>query len=258
MLPSLFDSHCHLNATAFDDDRDALILRATERGVLGWLVPSVSSADWQLTLSLCQRHPHIYAAIGIHPWSVSAGELTALNRLQALIGQHTVKVKAIGETGLNRLKPRWDLQEQFFDAQLAIARENKLPVIIHSVKAHSDVLRHVKRYPGVTGVVHAFSGSLQEAMGFIDQGYKLGVGGVITYPRALKTHATFSQVPLSSLVLETDAPAMPVFGYQGRRNEPERLLDVFHALCRLRRESTQEVAAQLNGGVNALLSLTKP
>lgn len=253
MTIALFDSHCHINAKEFDADRDALLLRAMSVGISGWLIPSVASDEWESLLAFCHTHTHTYAALGIHPWVIESASRESLDRIQTLIDHNPLSVKAIGETGLDRFKPHWGLQEQFFDAHFGLAEQAQLPLIIHSVKAHQSVLATMKRHPQVTGIVHAFSGSLQEADAFIQRGYKLGVGGVITYSRAQKTRQAIASVPLDCLVLETDAPAMPINGYQGKRNEPERLVDVFDALCELRCESREQVALQLRQSVADIL-----
>lgn len=255
MTIELFDSHCHVNAKAFDADREALLARASSAGVCGWLIPSVSTDEWASLMAFCQTHAHCFAALGIHPWVVEAANLRSLDMILSYIHCNPSVIKAIGETGLDRFKPHWKLQEQFFEAQIQLAEHTQLPIIIHSVKAHQPVLAYLKRYPKVSGVVHAFSGSLQEADAFIQLGYKLGVGGVITYPRSQKTRNAIAKIPLDSMVLETDAPSMPVNGYQGMRNEPERLVDVFDALCELRSESREQVAIQLAQTIKATLSV---
>ena len=252
----LFDSHCHVNAVEFDADRDALLHRAFDAGVSGWLIPSVSHSEWHPLLAFCKTKPQTYAALGIHPWFVQDADLRVLDGLPQLLSEWPDLFKAIGETGLDRLKPHWSQQVAFFEAHLAMARDCGLPIIVHSVKAHQEVLALVKRYPQVTGIIHGFSGSLQIAQDYVSTGYVIGVGAVITYERAQKTRKAISQLPLEALVIETDAPSMPVSGFQGERNRPEQLRIIFEQLCHIRSEAPQEIAQQLWKNSQRLFGMT--
>ncbi len=252
----LFDSHCHLNAAEFDSDREPLLQSAMSVGVSAWLVPAVTVPEWIPLLEFCQTHGQMFAALGVHPWYVDTLPLQALDQLPDIAATWSDQFIAIGETGLDRLKPHWERQVQFFEAQLAVASTCKLPVIVHSVKAHPEVLATIKRFPSTTGIIHGFSGSLQEAQAFFAQGYRIGVGSVITYDRAQKTRKAVSLLPLEALVIETDAPAMPLSGYQGQRNRPEQLHVIFEQLCRLRNEPPQKIAQQLWENTQAALGIT--
>ncbi len=168
---------------------------------------------------------------------------------------------AIGEIGLDlyREDPRFDIQARVLDAQLALAKRYDLPVILHSRRTHDKLAMHLKRHNlPRTGVVHGFAGSLQQAQRFIALGYKIGVGGTITYPRASKTRDVMAQLPLSALLLETDAPDMPLNGYQGQPNRPERVAAVFSELCALRSESPDDLASTLHANALDLFSGLKP
>ncbi len=155
---------------------------------------------------------------------------------------------AIGEIGLDlyRDDPQFDKQQRFLEAQLKLAKAYQLPVILHSRRTHDKLAQILRRYDlPRRGVVHGFAGSLQQAQAFIKLGYAIGIGGTITYERASKTRQTVAQLPLSSLLLETDAPDMPLQGFQGQPNRPERARQVWEVLCSLREESPEEIADAL-------------
>ncbi|EGG4172565.1 metal-dependent hydrolase, partial [Salmonella enterica] len=165
---------------------------------------------------------------------------------QALAQQQNVV--AVGEIGLDlyRDDPQFARQERFLDAQLQLAKRYDLPVILHSRRTHDKLAMHLKRQDlPRTGVVHGFAGSLQQAERFVRLGYKIGVGGTITYPRASKTRDVMARLPLDALLLETDAPDMPLKGFQGQPNRPEQAARVFDALCELRPEPAEVIADTL-------------
>jgi len=165
---------------------------------------------------------------------------------------------AVGEVGLDlyREDPHFDRQEAILDAQLKLAKRYDLPVILHSRRTHDKLAMHLKRQDlPRTGVVHGFAGSLQQAQRFVEMGYKIGVGGTITYPRASKTRDVMAQLPLSALLLETDAPDMPLNGFQGQPNRPEQAARVFSTLCELRNEPADEIAAALLNNTRMLFDL---
>ncbi|HCM9443956.1 TPA: TatD family hydrolase, partial [Enterobacter cloacae subsp. cloacae] len=169
------------------------------------------------------------------------------------------KLVAMGEIGLDlyRDNPHFERQQTILDAQLRLAKRHDLPVILHSRRTHDKLAMHLKRIDlPRKGVVHGFSGSLQQAQRFIELGYKVGVGGTITYPRASKTRDVIAQLPLSALLLETDAPDMPLNGFQGQPNRPEQAARVFTTLCELREEPETEIADALLENTRALFGIT--
>ncbi|MDU0354389.1 TatD family hydrolase [Paraglaciecola aquimarina] len=192
---------------------------------------------------MAQQYPSIKFALGIHPYFLAAYQSAHLEQLKRLIEIHNNDVVAVGEIGLDAaITIDWQLQTEVFSKQLNLAKEFALPVILHHRKTHNELLRILKteQFPN-GGIIHAFSGSLQQAESYIQLGFKIGVGGSITYPRASKTRHTISQIPLSSLVLETDAPDMPISGRQGQRNSPEYLPDIVQSLQQIRVESATEL-----------------
>lgn len=246
MTHYLFDSHCHLDFDAFALDRAQVIERACEQGVKGFIVPGVTRQQWPQLVDLAQKHSACSIAFGLHPYFISDHLPADLMHLERMLCDYPNA--SVGEIGLDASCPQPALQLRLFRVQLALAREAQRPVILHHRKTLNLLLREVKKAQQIgalQGVVHAFSGSLEQANEWAGMGFKLGVGGVITYPRAKKTRRAIAEAPLNSLVLETDSPDMPVSGYQGQRNEPARITDVFSTLCTLRTESPTTIAQQL-------------
>lgn len=252
----LIDTHCHLDFAAFDEDRDTLIDALPTRGVSSVIVPAVSHENWQRVLDLAARHASVFAALGIHPMFLDTAEKSHIDDLTKLLEKHRDEVVAIGECGLDMSLDNIDVQRFYFTEQLKLAQQFDLPVIIHHRKSHHLILPFVKKYlPAKGGVIHAFSGSIEQAKQYIDLGFKLGVGGTITYDRAKKTRETIAEVPLESLVLETDAPDMPIHGRQGKRNSPEYLGEIFTVLTLLREVPGNEIERQLRENSRALFGL---
>ncbi len=253
----LIDSHCHLDLPAFAADRDAVLARATAAGVGAIIVPAVDRHNWDAVLALAGERQgiRIGAALGLHPcFAHHPDDLDALSqRLATESG-----ILAVGECGLDAVSGAAALPEQIrlCQAQLALACEHQLPVILHVRKAHNDMLSLLARQPlPAGGVVHGFSGSRVQAEQYWQRGLRLGVGGVITYPRANKTRQALAQMPVDALLLETDSPDMPLCGYQGERNEPARVASVLAVLAELRQCEPVALARQLTLNTQRLFSL---
>lgn len=198
------DSHCHLD---FLSQPDKALAQALEAGIDHWLLPGTDPIQWQYASKTFGHLNHVSLAFGHHPWFLPASELD-LSDLKVALKNGVI---AVGEVGLDFYpsrteRPSPDVQELWFDAQLKLAYEHDLPVIIHSVKAHDRILHYLKHYPDVRGVVHAFLGNYTQAMAFIDKGFLLGCGSLIA--KSPKTLDAFSRIPLEHLLLETDAPDM--------------------------------------------------
>lgn len=264
------DSHCHLDFTEFTQDLPELLQQCNAQNIHRIIVPSVNPEHWQRVLSLAKKPNfpvNITCALGIHPWflilqddiSTTNYDLTfQAQQLKQAISTNRNKIVALGECGIDVFKAKKNtpneqafneniqLQQDFFDMQLHIAKQNNLPVIVHHCQSHPLILSLLKQHKlDKAGVIHAFSGSYQQAKSYIDLGFKLGVGGTITYPRSKKTINAIKRLPLSSLLLETDAPAMPPFGQQGKVNSPLNLTLVFQALMKIRSESAAVIAEQI-------------
>ncbi|MBW8192838.1 TatD family hydrolase [Neiella marina] len=247
----LFDSHCHLDFDAFDDDRPAVLARCQQAGIERMLIPAVTASSFRPLLGMCHDMTsaslQLDCALGLHPYWIREHQLSDIALLQAeLESNHSAQV-AIGECGLDAFVAPELMSKQIrlLSEQFELALAFDLPVILHVRKAHNELQQLLKRYAGVRGVIHAFSGSVELAQSYIKLGMKLGIGGTITYARATKTRQAVSALPLHSLLLETDAPDMPLSGRQGQRNSPEHLPHVLESLVLLRKESADEIATQL-------------
>lgn len=252
------DTHCHFDFPPFTGDEPASIQRAIEAGVSRIIMPATEAANFSRVLALAQTYPPLFAALGLHPIVIEHHDDDALDQLQQALEKRVQKVVAVGEIGLDlyRDDPQFDKQERMLDAQLQLAKRYELPVILHSRRTHDQLAMHLKRHAlPRTGVVHGFAGSLQQAERFVQLGYKIGVGGTITYPRASKTREVMARLPLGSLLLETDAPDMPLNGFQGQPNRPEQVTVVFEVLCELRPEPAEVIAEALYRNTTTLFNV---
>ncbi|KKO45547.1 DNAase [Arsukibacterium ikkense] len=255
----LFDSHCHLDLPELASQQAQHWQQAQNAGVAALVIPAVQHAAWHNLLNLHRDQSSWHIALGIHPWWAAKHSLADVEWLNQLLQQHPDDVCAIGEIGLDfaLAEDTFARQQQLFAAQIALAKQYDKPVILHHRKSQPQLLAELKRqqFSG-GGILHAFSGSQQQARAFLELGFKLGIGGTISYERAQKTRNTVQKLPLSSFVLETDAPAMPLAGAQGEINTPAQLARVFELLCQLRSESRQQVAAALWQNTVSVLRLS--
>ncbi|SMG47346.1 TatD family hydrolase [Cedecea sp. NFIX57] len=254
---TFYDTHCHFDFPPFTGDEEHSLALAAEAGVRKIIVPSIEAERFNRVLALAQSYPALYAALGMHPIVIEKHDETGLATLEDLLRQKPEKLIAIGEIGLDlyREDPQLDRQEFILGEQLKLAKRYDLPVLLHSRRTHDKLALHLKRHNlPRTGVVHGFAGSLQQAERFIAMGYRIGVGGTITYPRASKTRDVMARLPLSSLLLETDAPDMPLNGWQGQPNRPERAAKVFDVLCELRPEPAEIIANTLKNNADELFA----
>jgi TatD DNase family protein len=243
----LIDTHCHLDAAEFNQDRDAIALSAQQAGVNGIVVPAVARNCFDDVIALSQRHANCVYALGIHPMYVDVSEFEDIEVLARYV-QDFAPV-AIGEIGLDYFiaNPRENpeniqRQKDFFVAQLKIAQQHQLPVILHVRAAIDDILKELRKVNLPGGIAHAFNGSLQQAQQFIGLGFKLGFGGAMTYERALHIRELAKKLPLESIVLETDAPDIPPewLGKMGR-NSPLELPKIAQILADLRQVKITQV-----------------
>lgn len=244
----LFDSHCHLNLPELATEQALHWRQAQQAGVAGLLIPAVERAAWVDLLQLQSQKPEWFVALGIHPWWAHAHRLIDVDELAVLMEQYKDRVCAIGEIGLDFAlsADTFAIQQQLFEAQLALAAELSKPVVLHHRKSQPHLLSAIKRIGfGEGGILHAFSGSPEQGQAFINQGFKLGIGGTISYERANKTRGAVQQLPLTAFVLETDAPSMPLAGFQGQVNKPALLAKIFQHFSSLRTEPEEQLAEQL-------------
>lgn len=264
--PMWIDTHCHLDAAEFDADRPAVLARARSVGVAGLVLPAVEAGNFDTVRRLAHAHGLAYA-LGIHPLRVDAateGDLTTL--ADALEAHHAdPRLVALGEIGLDHFVPGLDRerQERFYRAQLKLARRFGLPVILHVRRSADALLKSLRQVPVQGGIAHAFNGSEQQAMAFVNLGFKLGFGGTVTFERALQIRQLAQTLPATALVLETDSPDIPPqWLYRTAeqraagatvRNEPAQLPRIAETLAGLRGWTLAETAATTSENAQAAL-----
>lgn len=251
----LIDSHCHLDAPEFDDDRLAVIQRARAAGVGAQVIPAVDAAGWTKLRDLCREHADLFPAYGLHPMFLAQHRPAHLQELGQWL-EHEGAV-AVGECGLDYFVEGLDqhIQQSYFDQQLVLAREFDLPVIVHARRAVDAVIASFRRVGGLRGVVHSFSGSEEQAQQLWKLGFLIGLGGPVTYERAQRLRRLVSQMPMEFLLLETDAPDQPDAQIRGQRNEPARLTGICNTIATLRGIDPSTLAAVTTANARRLFAL---
>ena len=240
----LFDTHAHMDDRAFREDREALLSALPEKGVGLVMNPGCSLESSRNAVALAEKYPHVYAAVGSHPDMADEVNESVLEEYRKLC-KLSNKVKAIGEIGIDYHYediPR-DLQLKAFRMQMELARELKLPVIVHEREAHEDGMAVVKEFPDVTGVFHCYSGSAEMARQLVDLGWYIGFTGVLTFKNARKAIETAAAIPLERIVLETDCPYMAPEPFRGKRNDPGYIYRMAEKLAEIRGLSVEEIQA---------------
>lgn len=252
----LIDTHCHLDAAEFTDDRRQVIARAAHAGVQVIVIPAVERGNFSVVRDLAHSFRGGAYALGIHPMCVPQAGDSDLTVLEDLVRDALAdsRLVAIGEIGLDFFVPELTSvpmrakQELFYSAQLDLAQRYELPVLLHVRRSQDTILKHLRRRPRIGGIAHAFNGSFQQAKQFIALGFALGMGGAMTFTRALQIRRLAAQVPLESLVLETDAPDIApawlgspgsagtagMSGSMRPRNEPSEVARIGEVLAGLR------------------------
>ncbi|MFA7834193.1 TatD family hydrolase [Aeromonas dhakensis] len=255
----LIDTHCHLDFPVFDSERAALLAECRQLGVGEYIIPAVGEENWGRVMALAAEHDGISYALGVHPWYVGGQTPAVLTRLQQRLAERPRGLVAVGECGLDlRSHVPQEGQLEMFEAQIELAKEHELPLIVHSVRANDTVAKILRRLrPACGGVIHAFSGSLQQAEAFWQLGFRLGIGGVISFERANKTREAVRDMPLEALLLETDAPDMPLQGQQGAPNTPANLPIIAQLLADLRQQPLAHVASVLHESTLRTFQLDK-
>ena len=238
----LFDTHAHMDDHAFDEDREALLASLPRQGICLLMNPGCSLASSENASRLSREYDYIYAAAGSHPDVADEVDDQVLDRYRALCRENP-KIRAIGEIGLDYHYediPR-EIQLQAFRAQMALAKELGLPVIVHERDAHEDGMKVVEEFPEVTGVFHCYSGSAEMAKVLVKKGWYIGFTGVLTFKNARKALEVARSVPLDRIVLETDCPYMAPEPFRGRRNDPGKLYRMAEKLAELHGLSVEEI-----------------
>jgi TatD DNase family protein len=260
------DTHCHLDAPEFDADRTAVVQRARAAGVAQMVLPAVEVANFETVRKLAGDLGCAYA-LGIHPLYVGRSDDADLDRLQQALRQHRddPRLVAVGEIGLDHFVPGLDRERQarFYLAQLKLARDAGLPVILHVRRSADALMQGLRRIAVPGGIAHAFNGSAVQARHFVDHGFKLGFGGTLTFDRALQIRALATTLPETALVLETDAPDIPPHWLYrtaaeraagaSSRNEPGELPRIAAVLAGLRGWTLERTAQITSANARAAL-----
>ena len=255
------DTHCHLDAAEFDADRDAVREVARQVGVTRCVLPAVQREDWAKVTQLALRHGDAYA-LGIHPLHVPQAQHGDLQALDDALAERRddPRLVAVGEIGLDFFVPELctpnmrERQWAFYLAQLKLAQKHRLPVILHVRRSADLLLKGLRQCPVASGIAHAFNGSVQQAQAFVGMGFALGFGGTLTYDRSLQLRRLAGDLPLTAIVLETDAPDMPPHwlyqtaeqraqGAAQGRNSPAQLPRIAEVLADLRGLPLDELAS---------------
>ena len=255
LCPRFIDTHCHFDAGEFDLDRDAEYARAVAGGVLRQIIPAIARNNFSDVATVCAHYPGCLPAWGLHPLLIGVHRPEHLAELRAQI--EIQRPVAIGEIGLDLFVRGLDFatQDYFYVEQLKIARDYDLPVLLHCRKSYDQLLKHLRRIRVRGGIAHAFNGSPQQAQEFIKLGFKLGFGGAFTWPRANNLRRLAVNLPLETLVLETDSPDIPPIWIGRGRNSPAELPRIGQALAELRGVSIEQIGAMTSRNACEVLSL---
>ncbi len=238
-MGDIFDTHAHYDDAAFDEDRDELLHRLFSQDVCGIVNQGTNAETSRFSVELAHRYDGMYAAVGLHPECVTENSVSELKEIRTLYDNK--KVVAVGEIGLDYyydVPKEW--QKYTFEAQLQLANELSLPVVVHDREAHKDVLDFLKQYRP-KGIVHCFSGSREMALEIVNLGMYIGMGGVVTFKNSRKAVEVISEIPLTSLVLETDCPYLSPVPYRGKRNHSGMIAYVAERIAEIKGITGDEV-----------------
>ena len=262
MPQELIDTHCHIDFNIFDHDLDEILERCQQANITKIVVPSVEYSGWAKLAALNSSVVHFFKAFGLHPAFLNNHQDAHLDALDDLLNKD--RPAALGEIGLDFYLKGLDKQRQnyLFVAQLKLAKKYQLPVILHVRKAHDQVLECLESNLIQGGIVHAFNGSLDHARRYNMLGFKLVIGGAVTWPQARKIRALAKDLPSNSIVLETDAPDMAVESLRSRskdknrppRNSPEHLIEILDTLARIRKSTPEEIAIRSTENALSILN----
>ena len=241
----IIDTHAHYDDEQFDEDRESLLAKMKNAGI-GIIVNAGSTiSSWEKIRKLTKEYPFIYGAVGVHPDEAGTLNEEQMARMSVFLDEE--KIVALGEIGLDYYwdKESRDLQKKWFIRQLDLAREKNMPVIIHSREAAADTMEIMKRHAaGMKAVIHCYSYSAEMAKEYVKMGYYIGVGGVVTFKNGKKLKQVVQEIPLTSIVLETDCPYLAPIPYRGKRNCSLYLPCVAEEIAALKETSVEEVVRQ--------------
>lgn len=239
----LFDTHAHYDSGAFNADRLEVLASMPEQGVELILNPGCDLESSKTAVSLAERFPFVYAAVGVHPSDCQDFSQETADGLRALAAHP--KVRAVGEIGLDyywKDNPPKDFQQKVFHTQMELAEELRLPVVVHDREAHRDCLEVVKAHPNVTGVYHCYSGSLEDAKILVKLGWMLSFTGVVTYKNARKSLEVIDWLPMDRIMVETDSPYLTPEPFRGKRNDSGKVYRVAEAIAQVKGLEAEETA----------------
>ncbi len=253
---TLIDTHIHFDDDRFDHDRDTVYASAAAAGVHSLIIPAVTKSRWPKVFELCKNFERVFPSAGLHPVYVDQHNESDLAALDIALKEE--KCIAVGECGLDGFikESHYERQRFFFEQQLVIAGNHKLPTIVHARNAVQDVIQSIKAFGSTTtGVIHSYNGSYEQAKQLIDLGYLLSFGGAITYDRATRLRKLVKQLPIESIMLETDAPDQPGSAHRGERNEPAFLIEVLETVAAIKHIKPQTLAEHNNSNAIRLFNL---
>lgn len=255
----LIDSHCHLDFEVFDADRSQVLERASLNGISDIVIPGTERCYWDRIKDLSSSSHRLHACYGLHPYWVNRHKLEDVSALQTYIEAN--RPVAVGECGLDfrkHLLPETDSKSRqiaFFEAQLGLAEDHQLPVVIHSVRATEAVIQSIQKFKDLRGMIHSYSGSLEQARQLIELGFYISLSGSVTYENASKLRKVAQDIPLPSMLLETDAPDQPDKQHSAQRNEPAFMCNTLEEVARLRDESIEDIARQTSVNARTLFAI---
>jgi TatD DNase family protein len=241
---AIIDSHCHLDFEVFDNDRCDALKRAKDNNISDIIIPGTEKIYWQRINELCQKYSQLHACYGLHPYWINQHSKTDIEELENYIDSN--RPVALGECGLD-FRPQQaykNTQQYYFEAPLTIAENAGLQVVIHSVRATEKIIQTLKKHKELSGMIHSYSGSFEQAKQLIELGFYISLSGSVTYTNAKKTAVVAKNIPLASLLLETDAPDQTDLENTGKRNEPAFLVNTLEAVSRIRNETPEMIARQ--------------
>ncbi len=253
----LIDSHCHLDDDRFEEDRDQVIQRANDLGIQQFVIAATTAQRWPKIKQICEAYQGVSASYGLHPMFMQEHQSKHVAELDAWLD--TEDAVAVGECGLDFYQGNSDEQQQLelFRGQLTVSINHKLPVIIHSRKSLDLILREIRNSGISHGVIHSFSGSLQQAEQLVDLGFKLGIAATVSFERAKKLREVVSKIDINALMIESDAPDQAGQQHRGDRNEPAFIIDHLRIMAELRNMPVVELAQKVTQNCRDLFALSK-
>lgn len=252
----IFDSHAHYDDEQFDKDRETVLKEIKDNGVVGVINCGSSLKGLEMSVELAEKYDFIHAAAGIHPENADEFTDEVKDRICSLARNN--RIVAIGEIGLDYYwdeNPTRDIQKAVFREQMSIAKEFGLPVIIHDRDAHGDTLEILKEFPGVIGVVHCFSGSVEFSKECLKLGYYIGVTGVVTFKNSKVIKEVVKELPLDKLLVETDCPYMAPTPNRGKRNQSNYISFIIDEIATITGRNRKEIEEITIFNIKSLFNL---